>query len=372
MVTFANPKSATAGDAIIANDFNQNWSYTKAWLEGVAGQEATYPGVLQLAGGTVTGALNVSGDLAVSTDVLFVDKTLTHEKVGFKTATPSTFPPAPSQRSVYNTNSHGGVAGTNRSVRAEYRIVNSGSIYVDGDIIGWTAYNDDTKAWRTEGTGAGQYELGSGTRINVQSLNVRGNADISGSLRVESRLDSAKIYMGNDYTTNEDYLEWNDAIYIGGTGIGPGFRFVHNDTPHLIVAQSAGVLSLHAQQGWPSLIGTNAVITTTGLHQLGIQSSSIRFKEDVEDLEVSSAWSKLKALRPRRFNWNEEVTTNSGVDYETQIPELGFIAEEVHEAAPDATLYDEHGDPIVYRDKSMLSLLVKAVQDLDERLGKVE
>ena len=31
-------------------------------------------------------------------------------------------------------------------------------------------------------------------------------------------------------------------------------------------------------------------------------------------------------------------------------------------------LYDAEGDPIVYRDKSMLAMLVKAVQDLDERV----
>ena len=126
------------------------------------------------------------------------------------------------------------------------------------------------------------------------------------------------------------------------------------------------------QGGWPTLAGTAAVITTTGTEQLGIQSSSIRFKEDVEDLGTEENWTKLRALKPRTFRWNEEVATHSGMDYETQIPELGFIAEEVHEAAPDATMYDWSGDPIVYRDKSMLAMLVKAVQDIDQRLGALE
>ena len=157
-----------------------------------------------------------------------------------------------------------------------------------------------------------------------------------------------------------------------GTNIGPGFRFVHNNTAHLAIAQSQNKLSLHAEQGWPSLSGTNAVITTSGLNQLGISSSSIRFKEDVEDVGTEENWTKLRALKPRTFRWNEQVATKSGLDYETQTPELGFIAEEVHEAAPDATLYDENGDPIVYREKSMLAMLVKAVQDLDDRMGALE
>jgi len=232
-----------------------------------------------------------------------------------------------------------------------------------GDIIGYTD--------RWTGNSA-TYTAGDGTRIDCQWLNVRQNVDIAGALRVNTEVDYARIYMGNDYTTNEDWIEWNDVITIDGTDIGPGFRFVHNDTAHLAIAQSTGKLSLHAEQGWPSLSGTQAVITTTGLNQLGISSSSIRFKEDVEDVETEENWTKLRALKPRTFRWNEEVATNSGLDYKTQTPELGFIAEEVHEAAPDATLYDSEGDPIVYREKSMLAMLVKAVQDIDQRLGALE
>ena len=50
----------------------------------------------------------------------------------------------------------------------------------------------------------------------------------------------------------------------------------------------------------------------------------------------------------------------------------GVEHKRVHEAAPDATLYDSEGDPIVYREKSMLAMLVKAVQDIDQRLGALE
>jgi hypothetical protein len=212
-------------------------------------------------------------------------------------------------------------------------------------------------------------------------LNVRANVDIGGELRVQTSYDYARLYMGNDYSTNQDWLEWRDNLT--GSNL-PGFQFVHNDNVHLQVSESGAVgsekLDLRAykasagatQGGWPTLTGTAAVITTTGTEQLGISSSSIRFKEDVEDLETDDNWTKLRALKPRSFRWNEEVATHSGMDYETQIPELGFIAEEVHEAAPEATMYDWSGDPIVYRDKSMLAMLVKAVQDIDNRLGALE
>ena len=396
MATFTAPNVAVAGNAIVASEHNTNWTYLKNWLEGVAGQTGTYPGVVQNTGGAITGGLTVSGALTSGTftssgttglgasNAFYLD-TAQENTVGLGAGTSITTGSAGGklfdsgvpvgtnsntpystnhyQYTKYDTQSGGGGAGGDRP-RSQYRLVIDGSIAVMGDIIGYT----------DEWTGNGAtYTAGDGTRINCQWLNVRENVDINGYLRVQTDYDYARIYMGNDYGANDhDYLEWNDTITIGSTNVGPGFRFVHNNTAHLAIAQSNGVLSLHAEQGWPSLSGTNAVITTSGLNQLGISSSSIRFKEDVEDVETEENWTKLRALKPRTFRWNEEVATNSGLDYETQTPELGFIAEEVHEAAPDATLYDSEGDPIVYREKSMLAMLVKAVQDIDQRLGALE
>ena len=395
MATFTAPNVAVAGNAIVASEANTNWTYLKNWLEGVAGQTGTYPGVVQNTGGAITGGLTVSGALTSGTftssgttglgasNAFYLD-TAQENTVGLGAGTSITTGSAGGklfdsgvpvgtnsntpyssnhyQYTKYDTQSGGGGAGGDRP-RSQYRLVIDGSIAVLGDIIGYT----------DEWTGNGAtYTAGDGTRIECQWLNVRENVDINGYLRVQTDYDYARLYMGNDYSTNEDYIEWNDTITVGSTNIGPGFRFVHNDTSHLAIAQSNGVLSLHAEQGWPSLSGTNAVITTSGLNQLGISSSSIRFKEDVEDVGTEENWTKLRALKPRTFRWNEEVATNSGLDYETQTPELGFIAEEVHEAAPDATLYDSEGDPIVYREKSMLAMLVKAVQDIDKRLGALE
>jgi len=395
MATFTKPNTAVAGNAIIASEHEDNWTYLKQWLEGVAGQTSTKPGVVQNTGGAITGGLTVSGALTSGTftssgttglgasNAFYIDTTqentvglgagtsVTTGSAGGKlfdsgvpVGTNSNTPYSTNhyQYSKYDTQSGGGGAGGDRP-KSQYRLVVNGSIAVMGDIIGYT----------DEWTGNGAtYTAGDGTRIECQWLNVRENVDVNGYIRVQTDYDYARLYMGNDYSTNEDYIEWNDTITVGSTNIGPGFRFVHNDTAHLAIAQSNGVLSLHAEQGWPSLSGTNAVITTSGLNQLGISSSSIRFKEDVEDVETEENWTKLRALKPRTFRWNEEVATNSGLDYKTQIPELGFIAEEVHEAAPDATLYDGEGDPIVYREKSMLAMLVKAVQDIDQRLGALE
>ena len=422
MASFTTPNTAVAGDAIIASETNANWDYVKNWVQGVAGQTGTYPGVVQNTGGAITGGLTVSGALSGgsftsagtvslgSSDALYLN-TSQHNVIGLSTGTAingeaagqflkdlnyrANFTTAGPGNNTHNLSwgadvSTGALAGNYLSEKhrysvysrrageglpsgseearpeSEYRLVINGSMAIRGDIIGYSNKNESVPGTSSD------YGLGKGTRINCQWINVGANVDIGGELRVQTNYDYARLYMGNDYYVGDDYIEWNDTITIDETDIGPGFRFVHNNTAHLAIAQSNGVLSLHAEQGWPSLSGTNAVITTSGLNQLGISSSSIRFKEDVEDVETEENWTKLRALKPRTFRWNEEVATNSGLDYKTQIPELGFIAEEVHEAAPDATLYDSEGDPIVYREKSMLAMLVKAVQDIDNRLGALE
>jgi len=427
MATFTAPNSATPGDAIIASEYNDNWNEVKKWLEGVAGQTATYPGVLQNTGGTVSGDVAVTGSLSsvaltstgtvslgtqtAGAGALYLNNAQ-HDVIGLGTTTningetagnwlydhqyragfTATGPgnnttelsmisdvAAPAadagnyatekhRYSVYSKRAGEGYVGpTEGRPESEYRLVIDGSMAIRGDIIGYTNLNESVPGTSTD------YGLGKGTRINCQWLNVRANVDIGGELRVQTRFDYARIYMGNDYSSSEDYIEWKDNLPTSNL---PGFQFVHNDNSHLTISESgpvgSKVLDLRAASGWPTLSGSNAVITTSGTNQLGISSSSIRFKEDVEDVGTEENWTKLRALKPRTFRWNEQVATKSGLDYETQTPELGFIAEEVHEAAPDATLYDENGDPIVYRDKSMLAMLVKAVQDLDDRMGALE
>ena len=430
MVDFAYPHEATAGQAIEASKHNDNWNRVKNFINGDPGNLASYPGLLRAVDPSATGTLTATGTVSLGATNHFYLNSTQHNVIGLSTGTNinaetagnflvdqkyragwtydgvTAVPawnttPTPSnlswnadvasgalagnylsekhRYSVYSRRAGEGLPAGSQEPRpeSEYRLVVNGSIAVRGDIIGYTSWNDH----QPQNYPAGDYQQGSGTRINCQWLNVRANVDIGGELRVQTSYDSAKIYMGNDYYSSEDYIEWKDNL--DGSSL-PGFQFVHNSNKMLQISESGAVgsekLDLRAykassgasQGGWPTLSGTTAVITTTGTEQLGIQSSSIRFKEDVEDLETEENWIKLRALKPRAFRWNEEVATQSGMNYETQVPELGFIAEEVHEAVPEATMYDWSGDPIVYRDKSMLAMLVKAVQDIDERLGALE
>jgi hypothetical protein len=443
MATFTAPNVAVAGNAIVASEHNTNWTYLKNWLEGVPGQTATYPGVIQGAGGTISGDLAVNGALTAgsysstgtlsstgtvslgATNHLYLNSTQ-HSVIGLSTGTDINAQTAGSflkdlnyranftssgpgnnthqlsygsdiasgayagnylseshRYSVYSRRAGEGYTGPfNGRPASEYRLVINGSMAIRGDIIGYTSFNESVPGTSND------YLLGEGTRINCQWLNVASNVDVNGYIRVMTKYDYANLFMGNDYAhPGEDYLQWNDDIHSGQ----PGFAFHINGTS--ATNMSGRVLSISKDSsnyvdvrapvgqypastgpttaGWPTISGTTANIDTS-TQRLGVASSSIRFKEDVEDLGTEENWDKLRSLKPRTFRWNREVADRSSLDYETQIPELGFIAEEVHEVAPDMTLYDAEGDPIVYREKSMLAMLVKAVQDIDERLGALE
>ena len=443
MATFTAPNVAVAGNAIVASEHNTNWTYLKNWLEGVPGQTATYPGVIQGAGGTISGDLAVNGALTAgsysstgtlsstgtvslgATDHLYLNSTQ-HSVIGLSTGTDINAETAGSflkdlnyranftsagpgnnthqlsygsdiasgayagnylseshRYSVYSRRAGEGYTGPyDGRPASEYRLVVNGSMAIRGDIIGYTSFNESVPGTSQD------YLLGEGTRINCQWLNVASNIDVNGYIRVMTKYDYANLFMGNDYDhPGEDYLQWNDNIHSSQ----PGFAFHINGTS--ATNMSGRVLSISKDSsnyvdvrapvgqypastgpttaGWPTISGTTANIDT-GTQRLGVASSSIRFKEDVEDLGTEENWDKLRSLKPRTFRWNREVADRSSLDYETQIPEPGFIAEEVHEVAPDMTLYDENGDPIVYREKSMLAMLVKAVQDIDERLGALE
>ena len=83
-------------------------------------------------------------------------------------------------------------------------------------------------------------------------------------------------------------------------------------------------------------------------------SSSIRFKEDVEDLgELSAA---LMELRPVSFRYkNEGGGSDTGQSW-------GLIAEEVAEVFPELVHYDDEGKPSGVRYSRLTPLLLNELQ----------
>jgi hypothetical protein len=87
-------------------------------------------------------------------------------------------------------------------------------------------------------------------------------------------------------------------------------------------------------------------------------------KENIERIE--DALSMLRNLRPVTFNYKEEYST----DYNRV--HHGFIAQEYQQVLPDATYHDPTIDKLCIDTGDLIGLLVRAVQQLETKVTRLE
>jgi hypothetical protein len=100
-----------------------------------------------------------------------------------------------------------------------------------------------------------------------------------------------------------------------------------------------------------SVGGTNSavIIDNTGL--MGTTSSSLRYKENIQDMADHS--SSLMDLRPVVFNWKKD---------EEKVIQYGLIAEEVAEKMPEIVNFDKDGRPESIRYHDMPAILLNELK----------
>ena len=103
-------------------------------------------------------------------------------------------------------------------------------------------------------------------------------------------------------------------------------------------------------------VGSNGNLTVSGTIT---ENSSIRYKKDVVDIESTS--SKVQLLRPVKY---KKIRDES--------EEIGLIAEDVAELFPEVVKYDNEGRPDGVNYSRLSVILLKAVQELTERVNKLE
>jgi hypothetical protein len=158
--------------------------------------------------------------------------------------------------------------------------------------------------------------------------------------------ESSNIYLGANVqgTTGE-----SNVLRIGSATAPAGGRITTT-----YIAGIAGVTTTVAD-AVPVLISSS-----TG--QLGVTSSSIRYKDNIKDLPESK---EIYSLRPVIFNYKKHAPESKSV---------GLIAEEVHKVMPQLVIYkDNEPDTIKYADINIMMLaelikLNKRVIELEKKL----
>ena len=97
---------------------------------------------------------------------------------------------------------------------------------------------------------------------------------------------------------------------------------------------------------------------------LPLLASDGRVKHTVT--EIDNAVSLLRQLRPVSYYYNE------GYGSDSDRLHYGFIAQEYAEHMPDATYLDEENDMLCINTMELIGLLVKANQELEQRITRLE
>jgi hypothetical protein len=129
-------------------------------------------------------------------------------------------------------------------------------------------------------------------------------------------------------------------------------------------AQSAAYIAGIAN----SNIMGGAAVMVSPRGQLGVASSSRRYKEDIQPIGEASA--RLYALRPVAFRYRKP-------DEQGRKPvQYGLIAEEVAETFPELVVYNERGEPetVAYQTLSVLLLneLRKEHEQVDRQAREID
>jgi len=268
---------------------------------------------------------------------------------------------------------HGVTASENTTGNSGTKLITAGDLQIDGDqkslLFRSTANTAQKQSgiqwWNENGAGVqcaifGVREAVSqapaaltfSTSSNVDTTANNGEGDITDRVRITS---SGNIYMG-------------DSVNASGLVNSRGFIFETSGTQQIITSSTA--VKNVMEFGNPN--GNVGRIQTSGSGTSYLGSSDYRLKENA--VAISDGITRLKTLKPYRFNWKSDPTTT--VD--------GFFAHEVT-AVPEAisgtkdevALEDNEvkkikkGDPIyqMIDHSKLVPLLVAALQ---EAIGRIE
>ena len=148
------------------------------------------------------------------------------------------------------------------------------------------------------------------------------------------------IHIGNPGLSSE-----SNTIRIGTGGSGDHTAFY-----------VAGVLT--------SVIGSGQPVYISGTGQLGVVTSSRRYKDDIQDMAAAS--DRLFKLRPVTFRYKQPAADG------TKPLQYGLIAEEVAEVYPDAVTYNAAGEPDGVQYHKINAMLLNEVQKQRQEIEELK
>lgn len=169
------------------------------------------------------------------------------------------------------------------------------------------------------------------------------------------------ISSGGNYASSE-----NNNIVIGNIG-------TVSETNVLRIganSETAGQSKINSSYicGIKSSVVTGSPVLISSSDQLGVASSSARFKNNIVDME--DTFFKVSKLRPVNYIHNKD--SSPGLKNSSDDMQYGLIAEEVHEVFPYLCNYDDEGKPFSVKYDQLPSILLNELQKANKRIQALE
>ena len=101
--------------------------------------------------------------------------------------------------------------------------------------------------------------------------------------------------------------------------------------------------------GFTTAVTGSMVVVNTITHQIGVMTSSARFKDEIKAMDTAS--EAIFALKPVTFHYKKDVDPDA-------TPQFGLVAEDVQRVSPDLVVRDADGKPYTVRYEAVNAMLL--------------
>jgi Chaperone of endosialidase len=357
-VTFTNRWGIYQGGASDKNYFNGNILVKSTTDNGNALQ--------------VTGNSNITGNLGIGTtspSTTLQVKVGTNNNIGFYTKTVNS-----TVMSDIETVNDAGSANTPLSINASalYLLTQNNIVqYISssGNVLINTTTDSGYKL-NVNGTATISSSLQVGSANYVESpisLNAAG-VNSNGQTDIMQHITNTKYSSASGSGENNIAFGWSNhwaasfGAYKQGVNL-TGFRFYgeqgYNTPVKILDITAYGLINSLPTYNNTSGSAANLGISATG--EIFRSTSSLKYKTNVQD--YTKGLKEVLKLRPVTYNGKNQI--DNGKTF------AGLIAEEVHELGlTEFVQYAEDGSPDALAYQNMVSILVKAIQELNEKLQR--